>query len=334
MEKHPRKIEHYGSDTDMVKLFKDNQAFPRMAVINTTFVCNAVCPHCPYTNSDIRSEKRAKDYPFISKEVFKKIADQVGAQKRILRVSGAGEPLMHKRIVEYIEYAKSAGCQVGLITNGSLMTESAALRLLSCGIDMIEFSVDAADEETYQVVRKGLNFAKTLGNITRTVELRNEMKAPANIIASVVNQKVIAEKVPFIVAFWEKVVDSVQVRKYLTWDINDLSDSGDITPYLNPDAPCPFPFDRMLIDTNGDVRFCVYDIIGRTRWGNVMETPISEIWQNEHFAELRDIHQKKEFHRMALCHNCLDRQFRSWKYNYFHLKDKASQEKQKKHKLN
>lgn len=326
MAENPYTIQHLPSGKEGFALSEQTRLFPKMVVINTCYPCNALCPHCPYTasNSSIRKEQRAEQYPYMPWDVFKAIADEVGKHKAILRFSGAGEPTLHKQIVEYIEYAKSVGCEAGLITNGSMMTEEKAERIIKSGIEMIEFSVDAADPVTYDIVRKGLKFETTVENIKRTVEIRNRLKAKTGIIASVVNQKIVQDKIDSIVAFWEKIVDVVQVRKYLTWDINDLAESGNVMPYLENDAPCPFPFDRLLIDSGGDMRFCVYDIKARTNWGNVLKESISSVWTGAKFEWLRQLHNDREFGKMPICENCLDRQFRSWNYNYFHLREKAA----------
>lgn len=326
MTENPHALKHTLDQKERFELTEKTQFFPKMVVINSCYPCNALCPHCPYTptNSKIRMEQRATQFPYIPWDVFKAIADEVGKYQAILRISGAGEPLLHKEMIDYIEYAKSAGCEVGLITNGSLMTEEKAERLIGCGIEMIEFSVDAADPATYDIVRKGLKFETTLENVKRAVAIRNRLKAKTGIIASVVNQKLVHDMLDDIVAFWEKIVDTVQVRKYLTWDINDLSESGDLTPYLDAEAPCPFPFDRLLIDTSGDMRFCVYDIKARTNWGNVLRESISSVWTGPKFNWLRELHNEREFGKMKICENCLDRQFRSWTYNYFHLREKAA----------
>ncbi|MBN1688194.1 MAG: radical SAM protein [Candidatus Omnitrophica bacterium] len=321
-------VRHLPEEKERFELTERTKLFPKMVVLNTCYPCNAKCPHCPYTNSNIRQEKRSKENPYVGWEVFKAIADQVGEHRATLRISAAGEPLLHPKVVEFVEYAKSVGCEVGIITNGSLMNEEKATRFIQCGVEMIEFSVDAADPVTYQVVRKGLQFERTVENIRRTIDIRNRLKGKTSIIASVVNQKLVADKIDSIVAFWEKIVDTVQVRKYLTWDINDLENSGDITPYLVKEAPCPFPFDRFLIDTNGDMRFCVYDIKGRTNWGNVLKESISSVWSGSNFNHLRNLQNSREFHKMPICEKCLDRQFRSWNYNYFHLRDKAAKEAQ------
>lgn len=311
-------------------LTEETRYFPKMVVMNTCYPCNAECPHCPFTptNSQIRMEERARQFPFIPWDLFKRIADEVGAHKAILRFSGAGEPLLHAKCVDMIEYAKAAGCQVGLITNGSRMSAQIARRLLDAGTEMIEFSVDAADAATYDVVRKGLRFDQTLANIRRTVAMRNDLKAQTRLIVSVVDQQLVHAMIPEIVAFWDQIVDTVQIRKYLTWDINDLAQSGDITPYLDPEAACPFPFDRLLIDSNGEMRFCVYDIKAQTNWGNVAAQTISSVWTGPDFESLRTFHNKRELYRMEICEKCLDRQFRSWDYNYFHLRERAEQRRQ------
>ena len=46
-----------------------------MLVLSFVYPCNALCPHCPYTNSNIRKEYR--DAPYMPETMFKKIADEV-----------------------------------------------------------------------------------------------------------------------------------------------------------------------------------------------------------------------------------------------------------------
>ena len=57
-----------------------------MLVLSYVYPCNALCPHCPYTNSNIRKEYR--DAPFMPESVFKKIADNSGPYGAYLRISG------------------------------------------------------------------------------------------------------------------------------------------------------------------------------------------------------------------------------------------------------
>jgi hypothetical protein len=75
------------------------------------------------------------------------------------------------------------------------------------------------------------------------------------------------------------------------------------------------------------MRFCVYDIKGRTNWGNVLRESISSVWTGPKFEHLRQCHKERAFDKMPICKKCLDRQFRSWNYNYFALREKAASRK-------
>ncbi|OHD87895.1 MAG: radical SAM protein, partial [Sulfuricurvum sp. RIFCSPHIGHO2_12_FULL_44_8] len=273
--------------------------FPMMSVISFVYICNALCPNCPYTNSAIRSDY--KDTLIMGEDTFKIIADQCGEYNAWIRISGGGEPTLHPNAVELIEYAKKAGAKVGLITNGSKFTKENSIRLLEAGVDMIEFSVDAADPETYARARKGLDWEKLLQNVKRMVELRNKLKSPSKIIASGVNQKGV--DIEMVAKFWEPIVDNFQKRKYLTWGINDPSNSADQTPYLPPEQmiPCPFIFERLNIDSRGKVMVCGFDIAAVTDMGNVHEKTIKDIWHGKGFEYYRKMHLQRRGHEIHLC---------------------------------
>jgi radical SAM protein with 4Fe4S-binding SPASM domain len=319
-----QKIKHtqdsYGIRTEAVQ-------FPMMSVISFVYVCNARCPNCPYTNSDIRGNY--KDRMFMNEDTFKIIADQCGEYGAWIRMSGGGEPMLHPNAVELMEYAKKVGAKIGLITNGSKFDESNSLRLLGAGIDMMEFSVDAGDEKTYSRVRNGLDWMKLVSNVKRMVSLRNKLKSGTKIIASGVNQQgVDIEKVA---KFWEPLVDNFQKRKYLTWGINDPSRSADPTPYLLPEkhVPCPFIFERLNIDSRGKVMVCGFDIAAKTDMGNVHEKSIKEIWHGKGFEYYRKMHLSQKGNEIEMCNNCPDWKYRSWKHNYWKIVKTAEKARKK-----
>ena len=302
--------------------------FPMMSVLSFVYVCNARCPNCPYTNSKIREDY--SDRPYMHEDTFKIIANQCGEHGAWIRLSGGGEPMLHPKAVELIEYAKKGGAKIGLITNGSKFTKENSVRLLEAQVDMIEFSVDAADPEAYSKVRKGLNWHKLLSNVRRMVELRNQLKSHTKIIASGVNQ--VGVDIETVATFWEPIVDNFQKRKYLTWGINDPSRSADSTPYLQPEQmiPCPFIFERLNIDSRGKVMVCGFDIAAKTDMGNVHEKSIKEIWLGEGFEYFREMHLSRRGHKIELCANCPDWKYRSWNHNYWKIVENAEKRKTKK----
>lgn len=303
------------------------QEFPMMCVLSFVYICNALCPSCPYTNSGIRADY--KDRPIMNEDTFRLIADQCGKYGAWIRISGGGEPMLHPRAVELLEYAKGAGARVGLITNGSRFTEESSRRLLEAQVDMIEFSVDAADPETYSEVRKGLDWDTLVKNVRRMVQLRNALKGATKIIASGVNQ--VGVEIEEVAKFWEGEVDNFQKRKFLTWGINDPGKSADSTPYLPPEdmIPCPFIFERLNIDSRGKVMICGFDIAARTDMGNIHEKSIKDIWHDEGFEYYRRMHLSNRGAEIELCRNCPDWKYRSWKHNYWKIVRNAEEKRKK-----
>jgi MoaA/NifB/PqqE/SkfB family radical SAM enzyme len=290
-----------------------------MLVLSFVYPCNALCPHCPYTNSSIRKEYR--DAPYMPEATFKKIAEESGCYGAYLRISGGGEPMLHPQATDLLVYAKQVGCKIGLITNGSLFDEANSRALLAAGVDMIEFSVDACDPETYAVVRKGLEWEVLVENARRMLALRNELKSPSKIVASAVAQTGVDMNA--VEKYWVQGVgiDYLIKRKYLTWGANttlDGSQSADPAPYLNTDeVPCPFIFERLNIDSRGNVMVCGYDISAVTSMGNVNTETIRDIWHGEGFRFYRDKHLAGRGKDISLCAGCPDWKYRSWDHNYW-----------------
>jgi MoaA/NifB/PqqE/SkfB family radical SAM enzyme len=292
------------------------QKFPMMVVLSFVYICNSKCPNCPYTSSDIRS--KYKDALYMPETVFKKIADECGEHGTYLRISGGGEPMLHPQAVQLLVYAKEKGAKIGLITNGSMFTEENLTRLIEAGIDVIEFSVDAGDEETYRWVRPGLDWARLNFNAKLAVQIRKRLQANTKIIASVINQKGV--DVQDAEEYWSEIVDKVQVRKYLTWGyIEDKS--ADSAPYLPPEEriPCPWLFERLNIDSRGDVTLCGEDIAFNEKFANVMERSIRDIWNGPEFTSLREKHLSRHGDSVPICSRCPDWQYRSWQYNYWKI---------------
>lgn len=301
--------------------------FPMMCVLSFVYPCNAECPHCPYTNSNIRDDY--KDVPFMPPETFRRIADEAGPHGSYLRISGGGEPMLHPKAAELLVYAKERGCRIGLITNGSAFSERSTNALVGAGVDMIEFSVDACDPATYAIVRKGLKWERLLRNARRVIDARDRLRSPTKIIASAVNQQGV--DIDAVERFWREQigVDNFIKRKFLTWGVNTSLDdarSADPAPYLNTDeVPCPFIFERLNIDSRGNVMVCGYDIAANTSMGNVNDRSIREIWHGEGFRHYREMHLARRGKEIAMCAGCPDWKYRSWQHNYWKVVKGAEQ---------
>lgn len=285
--------------------------FPMMVVLSFIFVCNSRCPNCPYNNSNIR--KKYKDALYFPINLFEKIASECGQYGSILRLSGGGEPFLHRDIVELTKYATNKGCKVSIITNGSIDV-SGVLDMA----DMIEFSVDAGSAEDYSIARPGLDWEFLNSNIENAFNNRKKTK----LICSIINQKGI--DIERAKNHWG-YLDAVQIRKFLTWGYNEDNSAND-TPYLPPEEkiPCPCLFERTSIDTRGDVTFCPEDISYKYKFDNVKNKSIREIWHCKTLEDARMLHLNKQGDKLKPCSHCLDWVYRTWNFNYWKLREHAN----------
>jgi radical SAM protein with 4Fe4S-binding SPASM domain len=181
--------------------------------------------------------------------------------------------------------------------------------------------VDACDPETYAIVRKGLKWDRLLQNARRMLDMRNRLGSSSKIVASGVNQNGV--DIAAVEQFWrdEIGVDNFIKRKFLTWGVNttlDASRSADPAPYLDTDeVPCPFIFERLNIDSRGNVMVCGYDIAANTSMGMVDQQSIREIWHGEGFRHYREKHLAKRGNDISMCRTCPDWKYRSWQHNYW-----------------
>jgi MoaA/NifB/PqqE/SkfB family radical SAM enzyme len=297
------------------------EQFPLMVVITLTYRCNAECGHCPYTHSDIRA--KYADTPFMPPANFMRVADEVGTHRAILRVSGGGEPMLHPDAVELLTYAKKRGCRIGLITNGSAFTGESSRALVDAGVDMIEFSVDAGDQASYERVRAKLKWDRLVRNVTRLLELRSRLRSPTKIVASGISQKGIL--IDEVERFWrdEIGVDAFIQRKFLTWGVStrlDYSMSADVAGFIEPQTtPCPYPFERLFVDAKGFIMPCVHDLAGNHPVGHIADRSIAEIWLGDELCRYREKHLALRGREIPLCSTCPDWKYRTWSHPYYRV---------------
>lgn len=305
--------------------------FPLQIIIATIYPCNLGCPLCPYTdgNSDIRKFYHDHDADLFPPELFKKIAREAAPHKAFLRCTGGGEPTLHPEMFNLIEYTKKVGSRIWLNTNGTTLgphnprTKKNLERLIDCGTDMIEFSVDAGDAETYNRVRpprqgKGSShrWERIVAAVRYAIDYRKQQKGNTRIVCSIIMDDIISGRIDEAVNFWlhDVGVDEVIKRKYLTWDNNttlDLEHSADHALYAGMSEhqdlpPCVWPFERLNVDTLGRIALCGQDIAFKThdKFPNLNDQSIQEIWQGETFTKYRETHLAGRGLDIAPCSNC------------------------------
>ncbi len=293
------------------------EEFPLMVVISIIYACNFGCPNCPYTdgNSPIRRFYHDHKGDLMPVALWHKMADECGPHNAWMRCTGGGEPMLHPRMTEMVEYAKAKGARIWMNTNGSRFGPDAKgrcrlKRVIRAGIDLIEFSMDAADPETYAVVRPSIRgkpkdperwFEGHCDNVRAALALRKQLQQPTRVVVSIIRQQILEGRIDEAVAFWTKHigVDEVITRKFLSWDDNTTIELGNaLDKHLYADLPaeskepCVWPFERLNVDTLGRIALCGQDASFRTAklFPTLWEKSIKDIWTGDVFNWYRQMH--------------------------------------------
>lgn len=136
-------------------------SMPKQIQIEVTTRCNLTCVMCPHGLPNGMPSKRDAEPDLITRA----LANLDGVEK--LHPTGTGEPLMAEGFWRIIDELKGKdGPKITFHTNGLLMTERAAERIMAAPVRHVVVSMDAATEETHQKIR-GANFERVKQGVRR-----------------------------------------------------------------------------------------------------------------------------------------------------------------------
>jgi MoaA/NifB/PqqE/SkfB family radical SAM enzyme len=263
---------------------------PEIVQIESTNICNAKCVFCPRDEMD-------RKQGVMTMALFRRIVDEcAGLGIEHVRLHNYGEPFVDRTLVEKIRYAKQKGIpQVGMISNGSLITEDAARGIIDAGLDAINISVDASGREVFERTRVGLKYNKVIGNIERLVRLRTLAgSGRPKLILSFVRQNDSEDERAFI-EHWRRVADKIHVTDLHNW-------AGTLNQHSDVQYPCYRPWLTFTVLWDGRVALCCADFDGRTILGDLNTSTIREIWNSDQYRAVRREHL--ESGGPGICRSC------------------------------
>ncbi len=141
----------------LYKLFRSTKvAYPSTVMLELSSHCNLHCTTCP----------REYDYGkafykgYMPLDKAKKIIDEIWPYLDSIGLTGMGETLLYKDLVEVVDYIKSknSGIIVSLSTNAMIPDFIEKIRPLAGKVDTIQVSIDGLDD-VYESIRVNASFS-------------------------------------------------------------------------------------------------------------------------------------------------------------------------------
>lgn len=189
---------------------KTGDCYPIYVEIGLTNRCNHRCIFCAL-------DWLEKKPVFIDADILKGCLSEMKEQGvKSIMFAGEGEPLLHPRVTDIIEHAHQAGLDLSLATNGVLLTEELAQRILPA-LSWIRFSLDAATPEVHHLIHQGkqTDFKTIIHNIKKAVKIKRQYGLSVTIgVQLLIIPDNLKDIVSFTRVFADSGVDNVQIKPY------------------------------------------------------------------------------------------------------------------------
>ncbi len=270
-------------------------ATPRVFSIETVLACDLRCPQCAIGAGRIDSRPR-RLLDFAS---FKHISDKIEPFAKFVYLHVWGEPLLNKQIFEMVTHvARFAGTNIS--TNAQRLTAGQARRLVGSGVSEIIVSIDGVSQATYEKYRVGGVLENALCGLAllQRERLRQGRQGNLRLIPQfIVFEHNEHEIEPFRQLCAELGLVAVFKAPYLAQPDPAIQVSSmpryqrrtfaSVEAQREAMRACPDPRGVFTILSDGSVVVCCNDANARTRFGNIFQQDVLQIWGSPQYRQFR-----------------------------------------------
>lgn len=297
---------------------------PSTLMVEPTNVCNLRCPACPTGAGTLNRPPRS-----MSLEEFRGILDQAMDPPGYLRqvtLFNYGEPFLCRDFLGMVRLASGRGLATFTSTNGHFFgSDAAADEIVGSGLSELIVCLDGADQETIGRYRRNADFGEIVGGMRRLLAARGRAGRRTPVVEL---QFIVMRHNEHQADAMRRLAGELGVDRFIlkTVGINandanfqklagellpsDLSESryerrGDGSYALRGTPPrgCEYVMSTLVVNSNGDVVPCCYDVESGFVMGNLFRESLESVWLGERFREFRRrLREGRELPRM--CRNC------------------------------
>lgn len=271
------------------------RALPVEYIVETTAKCNIYCPMCP-------RETHPQPKEDMDEAVFRKLLSESAGTAEHMMLIGLGEPLLDPRIFDRIHSCAEHGISALISTNGTLLDEKAAARLLDSPLSHITLSFDGYSKETFEFYRKGAKFERVRDNFLRFCRMKHERGSRLQITVQMVRMDGNRHEEEAFRRFWQSVpgVDLIRVKD----DETNLL-AGPAAARAGARRCLYLWRGAMYVKHNGDVYPCCQSyMLDGAPVGSIVRQSLPEIFNGAPMRRMRRLHAEGRAGEIEICAKC------------------------------
>ena len=283
---------------DIFPITKEIEDYPPCLQIEPASICNFRCVFCYQTDAEL-TKKINGHMGFMDVDIFKSVVDQAVGKIEFITLASRGEPTIHPKFNELMDYLRDKFLGLKINTNASRLTEEKCHAILQSNASTIVFSADAASEPLYSSMRVNGKLDQTLANVENFQKIRAKHYPRNSIISRVSGVKFSKEQtIEDMETTWGELVDQVAFVDYNPWE-----NSYERKP-SNVAEPCSDLWRRMFIWWDGKANPCDVDYLSKLQVGSSPELSLSDLWKGKVYQSLRSDHLSNNRNKIEPCRRC------------------------------
>ena len=288
---------------------------PYIIYLDPCGACNFKCNFCPCNTSDYMRNERHKilswDDFVLSMEQIKLFPEQI----KVINLYANGEPLLNPMVCDMIKYIKDQNIsrEVRITTNGSLLNPATNQGLIDAGVDLVRISVESLYDDDYKKMC-GIDF-KTSDLIGNIEDLYNRSREKAKVSIKIITAAFRNDDdIQHFIDIYDPISDYRIIQRLLRdmWsEFDDIITCGGGSAYITTEnrvaeghSICSMPLTTMTIHSNGMVGVCPMDWKFGTKYGDIHEQTLPEMWNSRKLKELRLQHLRGKRNEIPYCRGC------------------------------
>jgi MoaA/NifB/PqqE/SkfB family radical SAM enzyme len=287
---------------------------PFTLFVTPSQLCNFRCAYCTQSLSGERKEEIDFRSQLLDYGLFLNIAGQAsefpGKFKRVL-LTGLGEPLMNPRIPEMVAALRNLGVadHYEVFTNASLLTPRLSDELLHSGLTCLRISIQGVTKRKYEeITGRDVDVEGLIENIAYFFHHRKACRVYLKIMDACLEG---GDEERFFSLFGG-ICDDIFIEHLVKAQpsMGDYDGRADNvrTFYGEPSETrevCPYMFYTLQTDAVGNVFPCPpLGLPLKFSLGNVLDTPLFDIWRGERLRRLRLAHLTGRREEIEPCRRC------------------------------
>jgi len=259
--------------------------------------CNLNCRMCGFDGS------RKKG--IMSFNLFKKIINELadlGCPTIALHVYG--EPLLHPRLAEFIDYINQKKLSIILYTNGTLLNNKIIKLLKNHPVNALRISF-VPYKKIYKNFWSGANYEIILNNLFKFLEESQTWDFKTNLDLNLLHEH--NENINKLKNKAKKIFGVYPNLRFSFNEMINLEGSDKkikYAPLKNKIVPCKHVYTQCAILFNGDVVPCCNDLNGKYIMDNIKKQKYSKIRNNKKFISFRKKMLAKSINELKICRTC------------------------------